>query len=96
MSQETIKLPSVDTLKGEARALKDEAAELAEQKILRPARRLARDASDAVSDGSECTQEMLRMQRRRAADWIAENPFAAVGIALGVGLLLSSLLRDRR
>ena len=96
MTQETIKLPSVDTLKREAGALKDEAAELAEQKILRPARQLARDARDAVSDGSECTQEMLRLQRRRASDWIAENPFAAVGIALGVGLLLSSLLRNRR
>jgi ElaB/YqjD/DUF883 family membrane-anchored ribosome-binding protein len=96
MSQETIKLPSVDTLKREGRALTDEAAKLAEQKILRPARRLARDACEAVSDGSECTQEMLRVQRRRASDWIADNPFAAVGIALGVGLLLSSLLRDRR
>jgi len=96
MNQETIKLPSVDTLKREAHALKDEAAELAEQKILRPARRLARDACDAVSDGSECTQEMLRVQGRRTSDWIAQNPFAAVGIALGAGLLLSSLLRSRR
>ena len=86
----------MDTLKREARSLGNEAADYAEKNILRPARRFARDARDAVSEGSECTEKMFHEQKGRASDWIAANPFAAVGIALGAGLLLSSLLRNRR
>jgi ElaB/YqjD/DUF883 family membrane-anchored ribosome-binding protein len=91
MSLDTIKLPSIDSLKKEARALGHEAADLAEKKIVRPVRQLASDACDAASEGSECTQKMFREQRHRASEWIADNPFAAIGLALGAGLVLSSL-----
>jgi ElaB/YqjD/DUF883 family membrane-anchored ribosome-binding protein len=93
MSQSAV--PSLQSLKEEAEKFRDEAAELAAKRLVRPARRLAREAREALGEGAEKTEETLVLQRERAAAWIAAHPFAAVGIALGAGFVLSRLLDDR-
>lgn len=100
-------LPSLDTLKEDARTLGREAADLARDKVLRPAQDLVNDSrrhlNDAASrfgdqfgDASTEAEELLLAQKERASDWIKSNPLTAVGIALGAGVLLGALLRDRR
>lgn len=100
-------LPSLDALKEDARALGREAADLAREKVLRPAQDLVRDSreqfSDAasrvggqVSDATASAEELLLDQKERATEWIKANPLTAVGLAVGAGLLLGALLRDRR
>lgn len=84
-------------------ALGHEAAELARERLLRPAQDLVRDsrkqldeAGERLRDEAAGTEEALLVQRDRVAAWIADHPFAAVGLAVGAGVLLSELLRDRR
>lgn len=104
MSKPTISdLPSLDALKKDAIALGHEAADLARDRVLRPAQDLVRDsreqlgvAGERLKDGAAGTEEALRVQRDRLTDWIAAHPLAAVGLAVGVGVLLSEVLRDRR
>jgi ElaB/YqjD/DUF883 family membrane-anchored ribosome-binding protein len=96
-------LPSLEALKKDAISLGQEAAELARERVLRPAQDLVREshhqfdaAGDQLKEGAVEAEEVLRTERDRAARWISEHPFMAVGLALGAGLLLSELLRDRR
>lgn len=104
MSKPTItELPSLDALKKDAIALGQEAAQVARERVLRPAQELVRDsrehmdaAGERLKDEAADAETALRVQRDRAADWISAHPFAAVGLAVGAGVLLSELLRDRR
>lgn len=96
-------LPSLEALKKDAISLGHEAAELARERVLRPAQDLMREsrhemdaAGERLKEGAAGAEEVLRAERDRAASWIAEHPFMAVGLALGAGMLLSELLRDRR
>lgn len=100
-------LPSLENLKEDARALGREAADLAREKVLRPAQDLVRDSreqlgeaasrvSGQLGDASASAEELLLAQKDRASDWIKANPLTAVGLAVGAGLLLGALLRDRR
>jgi ElaB/YqjD/DUF883 family membrane-anchored ribosome-binding protein len=96
-------LPSLHALKEDAVALGQEAADLARERVLRPAQDLVRDsrkqldaAGERLKDGAAGTEEAILVERDRVAAWIAEHPFAAVGLAVGAGVLLSELLRDRR
>ena len=104
MSKPSItELPSLEALKKDAIALGQEAAEMARDRVLRPAQELVRDsrhqmdaAGERLKGEAADAEAALKVQRDRAADWIAAHPFAAVGLALGAGVLLSELLRDRR
>lgn len=96
-------LPSLEALKKDAIALGQEAAELARERVLRPAQDLVREsrheveaAGERLKEGAAEAGEALRDERERAAGWIAGHPFLAVGLAFGAGVLLSELLRDRR
>ena len=80
-----------------------EAAELARERLLRPARDLAQDsqrqveaAGERVADGVEQAGDLLWAERDLAAGWIQKNPWAAVGLAFGAGVILSELYRSRR
>ena len=80
-----------------------EAAELARERLLRPARDLAQDsqrqveaAGERVADGVEQAGDLLGAERDLAAGWIRKNPWAAVGLAFGVGVILNELYRSRR
>jgi ElaB/YqjD/DUF883 family membrane-anchored ribosome-binding protein len=96
-------LPSIEALKKDAISLGHEAAELARERVLRPAQDLVREsrhgmdaAGERLKEGAAEAEEVLRFERDRAVDWISEHPFMAVGLAFGAGVLLSELLRDRR
>jgi ElaB/YqjD/DUF883 family membrane-anchored ribosome-binding protein len=104
MSKPSIsELPSLDALKKDVIALGHEAADLARERVLRPAQDLVHEsrghlgeAGERLKDEAEGAEEALRVQRDRLADWIVAHPFAAVGLAVGAGVLLGELLRDRR
>jgi ElaB/YqjD/DUF883 family membrane-anchored ribosome-binding protein len=104
MSKPTIAdLPSLEALKKDAVALGHEAADLAREHVLRPAQDLVREsrhqfdtAGERLKEGAAEAEEVLRVERDRAVDWISEHPFTAIGLAFGAGVLLSELLRDRR
>ena len=96
-------IPSLKALKKDALALGEEAAELAREHVLRPAQNLVRDsrgqleaAGERLHDEAAVAEDVLSEQRDRLAAWISAHPFAAVGLAVGAGVLLSELLRDRR
>ncbi len=100
-------LPSLQALREDVIALGHEAAELARERLLRPARDLARDlaqdsqrqveaAGERVADGVEQAGDLLCAERDLAAGWIQKNPWAAVGLAFGAGVILSELYRGRR
>jgi ElaB/YqjD/DUF883 family membrane-anchored ribosome-binding protein len=96
-------LPSLDALKKDALALGQEAADLARERVLRPAQDLVRDsrhdldaAGERLREGAAEAEAALRAERDRAADWISEHPFLAAGLAFGAGVLLGELLRSRR
>jgi ElaB/YqjD/DUF883 family membrane-anchored ribosome-binding protein len=100
-------LPSLNSLKEDARALGHEAADLARDRVLQPARQLATDArqqfaergdrlNTQLTDVASEAEVLIRENRDRAAAWISANPFAAFGLAVGAGLVLSALLRSRR
>ena len=100
-------LPSLQALREDVIALGHEAAELARERLLRPAQDLARDlaqdsqrqveaAGERVADGVEQAGDLLCAERDLAAGWIQKNPWAAVGLAFGAGVILSELYRGRR
>ena len=96
-------LPSLQALREDVIALGHEAAELARERLLRPARDLAQDsqrqveaAGERVADGVEQAGDLLWAERDLAAGWIRKNPWAAVGLAFGAGVILSELYRSRR
>jgi ElaB/YqjD/DUF883 family membrane-anchored ribosome-binding protein len=96
-------LPSLQALREDVIALGHEAAELARERLLRPARDLAQDsqrqveaAGERVADGVEQAGDLLWAERDLAAGWIRKNPWAAVGLAFGAGVILSELYRGRR
>jgi ElaB/YqjD/DUF883 family membrane-anchored ribosome-binding protein len=100
-------LPSLQALREDVIALGHEAAELARERLLRPAQDLARDLAqdsqrqveetgERVADGVEQVGDILLVERDLAASWIQKNPWAAVGLAFGAGLILNELWRSRR
>ena len=104
-------LPSLQALREDVIALGHEAAELARERLLRPAQDLAQDLArdlaqdsqrqveetgERVADGVEQVGDILLAERDLAASWIQKNPWAAVGLAFGAGLILNELWRSRR
>ena len=104
MSQPSLTdLPSLHALKDDAMALGEEAAELARERILRPVQERVREsreqlgeAGQGLKEGAEKAEEVLLAEGERAALWIKEHPWAAVGLAFGAGVVLSELWRTRR
>lgn len=87
------KLPSLQALEQDVRALGHEAAELAREKLIRPATEKLNESKATLDSVLTDTEALLAEQRDKAADWIARHPFTAIGLAVGAGMLLSSLLR---
>lgn len=52
-------------------------------------------ASLRLSEAREAAAERSRLAARKANDWVHSNPWAAVGCAAGVGLLLGMLVARR-
>lgn len=96
-------LPSLDSLKSDVRSLGHEAADLARDRLVRPAQDIAqqarerfREAGRGFSETTAQTEEVLLAQRDRATTWVSAHPLAAIGLAVGAGVLLSTLMRDRK
>jgi ElaB/YqjD/DUF883 family membrane-anchored ribosome-binding protein len=96
--------PSVETLKRDVRTLADDTVKMAQSRLVEPtmdaAQRMSEQARKALLQSRERMNEQLAVAEKYASrgydqttSWISANPFAAVGIAVGAGLLLSSLLR---
>jgi ElaB/YqjD/DUF883 family membrane-anchored ribosome-binding protein len=99
--------PSLDTLKADVQTLQSDAAGLARDRLFRPAADSARNAQEAfdetvkrtqdvLENGLAQTQETFNRQKDQAASWISANPFAAVGLAVLAGMLLSPIGRGHR
>ncbi len=91
---------SLEHLRKDAAALGHEAADMAREKLMKPARRMARDsrghiddAVDYVHDAADRTGKILAKNCGSFAGWVKANPFAAVGIAVFAGFVLSSMTR---
>ena len=94
---------SLEHLKKDATALGHEAVDLARERLVKPARRLAHDsrghledAVDYVHDAADRTGKILAKNCGSMAGWIKANPFAAVGIAVFAGFVISSMTRRDR
>ncbi len=87
------KLPSLQALEQDVRALGHEAADLAREKIIQPAADALADSKASLDSVLTDAETVLAEQRDKAADWIARHPFTAIGLAVGAGLLLGSALR---
>lgn len=96
--------PSAETLKRDVRSFADETLKTAQSRIVEPAMDAAQRASEqarkALSQSRERMNEQLAVAEKYASRgydqtsaWISANPLAAVGIAMGAGLLLSSIFR---
>ena len=96
--------PSVETLKRDARTLADDTMKMAQSRLVEPtmdaAHRASEQARKALQQSRERMNEQLAVAEKYAArgydqttSWISANPLAAVGVAIGAGLLLSSVFR---
>jgi ElaB/YqjD/DUF883 family membrane-anchored ribosome-binding protein len=96
--------PSAETLKRDARTLADDTMKMAQSRLVDPAMDAAHRASEqarkALMQSRERMNEQLAVAEKYATrgydqttTWISANPLAAVGIAIGAGLLLSSIFR---
>jgi len=88
--------PSLDAIKTDAQAFGREALDSARKNLIEPGMQAAREARDVMSVQYDRAEENFAEQRDRAAAWISANPFTAVGIALGAGLVLTALLKPSR
>ena len=85
----------LETISGYARDLMTVTADLTGAKVDEARKRL----NDAIEQGKEKYNEVRDQALssvRVADDFICDNPYAAVGIGVAVGVVLGFLLRGRR
>ena len=58
--------------------------------------RYAQQAKDYAQQGYDMAAEKTKVARETTQHYIEENPWYAIGIALGVGVLMGMLLRGSR
>ena len=82
----------VEALKDDARALVTATAHIVENKVVEALKRL----NEAIGAGRETCRQVQEevVERAKATDKvIRRNPYQAIGLALGIGLLFGLLLR---
>lgn len=93
---------TAETLKKDVRALADDTLKVARQQMVEPTLEAARRASAYARDAVQETRNRLSKQVTEAeryasaqydqtARWVLTHPFKSVGIALAVGMVISSL-----
>jgi ElaB/YqjD/DUF883 family membrane-anchored ribosome-binding protein len=59
------------------------------------ASKVANQAADTLSEKGEQLKNIEERLVEKCIDYTRENPLTSVGIALGVGFILSALFKDR-
>jgi ElaB/YqjD/DUF883 family membrane-anchored ribosome-binding protein len=70
--------------------------DFASDRFVKPVRKMASKASHAVTDGYETGRRAVQRQMRTTANWVADNPFTALGIGFGAGVLIGAISKLRR
>lgn len=71
-----------------------DAAQQAAQRASAYARDAMHDAQDRLSRHMSLAERFAEQQYDRTGRWVSAHPFKAVGIAVAVGLVLSSLFQS--
>ena len=87
--------PDVETISDCARDLMTATADLTGEK-LQEARKRVNDALEQGKEKYNEVRDQALSSVRVADDFICDNPYAAVGIGVAVGVVLGFLLRGRR
>ncbi|WP_395744819.1 hypothetical protein [Prosthecobacter sp.] len=93
---------TAETLKKDVRTLADDTMKVARQQVVEPTLEAARRASAYARDAVQETRQRLAKQVTQAeryaaaqydqtARWVVTHPLKSVGIALVIGMALSSL-----
>lgn len=93
---------TAETLKRDVRTLADDTLKVARQQVVDPTLEAARRASAYARDAMQETRNRLSKQVTEAeryaaaqydqtARWVVAHPLKSVGIALAVGIVISSL-----
>ena len=92
MKKQKARSAEVEALKDDARALVTATAHIVENKVVEARKRL----NEAIGAGRETCRQVQEevVERAKATDKvIRRNPYQAIGLALGIGLLFGLLLR---
>jgi len=84
----------MDTMKESAVAVKDAVTDLASEAGKYASNRIS-DAKDMASDAVDAAKSKASDLSGSIVSYIKKNPYRAVGIAAGAGLVLGFLLRRR-
>ncbi|WP_395748870.1 YqjD family protein [Prosthecobacter sp.] len=98
---------TAETLKKDVRMLADDTLKVARQQVVEPTMDAARRARAYANDALQETRDRLSRQVTQAeryasaqydqtARWVITHPLKSVGIALAIGVVLSSLFSSRR
>ncbi|WP_395740950.1 YqjD family protein [Prosthecobacter sp.] len=98
---------TAETLKKDVRTLADDTLKVARQQVVEPTIEAARRAREYANDALHETRDRLSRQVTQAeryataqydqtARWVITHPLKSVGIALVVGIALSSLFSSKR
>ena len=86
---------SVENLKETARGAYEDLKTATQDHIMDPlastGRKIARAAHDGVESAADCGRRSLE----RTESWITTNPFSAVGVAFGTGILAGVYLLSK-
>jgi ElaB/YqjD/DUF883 family membrane-anchored ribosome-binding protein len=78
---------SVDSLKETARGAYEDLKTAAHDRIVDPLTAAGRSVAGAARHGAETAADYSRRGVERTESWITTNPFSAVGVAFGTGLI---------
>ena len=93
MKKQKAQNPEVEALKDDARALVTATAHIVENKVVAARQRL----NEAIGAGRETCRQVQKevLERAKATDKaIRRNPYQAIGLAIGIGLLFGLILRS--
>ena len=86
-------------LKQDLRLLMDDMGAVAKNRAHRAKERVGEamhEFKDRAGEAAQAAKEKGRVAAEKAEETITDHPFASVGIAFGVGLLLGAVLTSRR
>jgi ElaB/YqjD/DUF883 family membrane-anchored ribosome-binding protein len=106
MSTSLFNSPHTEALKKDVRNLAQDATLVAQRHVVEPATAALRDAVSSASDTAKevmgnarsfvnkqaaHAEQAANEQWDRASNWVSANPFSAIGIAFGAGLVFSAI-----
>jgi ElaB/YqjD/DUF883 family membrane-anchored ribosome-binding protein len=86
---------SVESLKDTARDAYEDLKTAAHDRIVEPLAATGRKIATAARDGAETAADCSRRSLERTESWITTNPFSAVGVAFGTGILAGVYLLSK-